>query len=475
MTTTSRAGSAPGARIPSTRYIYAFGALGGFLFGFETGVLAGALPFIRDDYPSITATEVGLIVAALAVGAIFGAAASGRLSDRIGRRRVLLVLGVVFIAGSLASAISAGTSTLILSRLVLGVGVGGASALVPVYLAEMAPAHARGRLGGLNQLMLVTGILAGYLVNLVLDPTGNWRAMLATGAVPALALVLGTIRLPESPRWLVTHGREDEARTLLTATHGAGAWAELDQIRAIAAEPTERGALRSRWVRPALVVGIGLAILTQLNGTNAISYYAPTILENVGFGSGVAILTTVGLGVVKVVFVALGLLLIDRVGRKFLLVLGNVVMGLSLLGLALAARAEHPSGILLVLFMALFLAGNEVGWGPTFWVLMGEIFPLRIRGAAMGVASMAVWIATAGVAFAFPVMLDGIGLSASMFIFAALNACAVVFGMRYVTETKGQTLEEIERNLQGHGQGKGSAPAEQEPLMTKTSGTEVQA
>ncbi|MEU6132300.1 MFS transporter [Saccharopolyspora sp. NPDC047091] len=230
-------------------------------------------------------------------------------------------------------------------------------------------------------------------------------------------------------------------------TRGADADAELEQIRAIAAEPADRDALRSRRVRPVLLIGIGLAVLTQLNGTNVISYYAPTILGAAGFGSGVAILATVGLGVVKVVFVGIGLLLIDRVGRKFLLVLGNVVMGLSLLGLALVAQAAQPDPVLLVLFMALFLAGNEVGWGPTFWVLMGEIFPLRVRGAAMGVASTAVWVATAVVAFAFPVLIDGIGLSASMYVFAALNAVAVLFGARYVTETKGKTLEEIERDL----------------------------
>ncbi|MEU6132301.1 MFS transporter [Saccharopolyspora sp. NPDC047091] len=214
--TTTRTGPATGVRIPSTRYIYVFGALGGFLFGFETGVLAGALPFIRHDYPSITPTASGLIVAALAVGAIAGAAVSGRLSDRIGRRKVLFVLGAVFVAGSLASALSVGTAMLIASRLVLGIGVGGASALVPVYLAEMAPAHARGRLGGLNQLMLVIGVLAGYVVNWVLDPTGNWRVMLASGALPAIALVLGTIRLRRA--------RVGWSRTAARAKRGSCWW-----------------------------------------------------------------------------------------------------------------------------------------------------------------------------------------------------------------------------------------------------------
>lgn len=435
-------------RIPSRGYIYGFGALGGFLFGYETGVLAGALPFIRSDYPAITSTQSGLIVAALAIGAIFGASGAGRLSDRIGRRKVLFILGALFVVGSLASSAAGGAISLIGCRVVLGLGVGGASALVPVYLAEMAPARSRGRLGGLNQLMLVIGILAGYLVNYFLDASGNWRLMLATGMVPAVALVLGAIKLPESPRWLVTHGRADEAWVLLSATRPENeARAELRQMTQLNSQRTERRELLSAWVRPALVAGVGLAILTQLNGTNVISYYAPTILGSVGFGSSVAILATVGLGVVKVVFVAVGLTLIDKVGRKALLILGNVVMGLSLLGLAITAHSPHPNGGLLVLFMALFLAGNETGWGPTFWVLMGEIFPTRIRGAAMGVAGMAVWAATAAVSYTFPVMMDHLGLSISMYIFAGLNIAAVLFGARYVSETKGRSLEEIEERL----------------------------
>jgi MFS family permease len=250
----------------------------------------------------------------------------------------------------------------------------------------------------------------------------------------------------------VENSRREEAFTLLASTRPVEeARAEIEQIERIVAQPVDRHELRARWVRPALVVGIGLAILTQLSGNNVISYYAPTILTGLGLGSSVAILATVGLGAVKVIFVVFGLALIDKVGRKALLIIGSLGMGLSLVGLAIAAQAAHPNPALLVFFMALFLAANEIGWGPTFWVLMGEIFPLRVRGAAMGMSSMTVWVATAVVSFAFPPMLAGIGLSTSMWVFAVFNLLAVLFGWRFVRETKGRTLEAIELELQTAG------------------------
>ncbi|MCR3721996.1 MULTISPECIES: sugar porter family MFS transporter [Prauserella salsuginis group] len=451
-------------RVPRPAVIYFFGALGGILFGYETGIIAGALAYIHETpgfEPNAVAT--GLIVGGISLGAIAGALLAGKLADRVGRRRVILGLGAIFIIGSIACAVAPDNTMLIIARVFLGLGVGGSSALVPVYMSEMAPARMRGRLAGLNQLMIVTGLLLGYLVNLALAGSGDWRLMLASGALPAVLLVAGLPLLPESPRWLVAHGRTEEARILLEATRSeAEAEVDLAQIDKVSEPTGSRRELFSRWVRPAVIVGVGIPILTQFTGLNIVTYYAPTIFDGLGIEHQNALAFTVILGAVKVAAVAVGLTFIDRVGRRRLFSVGSAVMAVCMLWMAYeAAKGDALNPLSMLIAMSAMFVGYSVTWGPVNWVVLGEIYPLRVRGAGMGLSGMITWAATLAITFGFPIMRDGWGLTASMIFFAACNVVGLVFVWRYVLETKGRTLEDIELDLRHRAE-----PAKQKSAVT---------
>ncbi|MFK0106707.1 sugar porter family MFS transporter [Streptomyces sp. NPDC091217] len=445
-------------RPPRPAVIYFFGALGGILFGYETGVIAGALSFIQktSGFPP-SAVITGMLVGGIAAGAVFGALTAGRLADRFGRRPVIFVIGLVYIVGSLACATAPSNGWLIGARVFLGLAVGGSSSLVPVYLSEMAPARARGRLAGLNQLMIVTGLLLGYLTNLALSGTGDWRLMLGSGAVPAVVLIAGLKLLPESPRWLVLNGREDEARTLLAGTRPLDeAERDIAAIKEVTAHSSGHGSglgsgrreLLARWVRPAVVIGIGIPILTQYTGLNIVTYYAPTIFESLGLPHKNALHFTIVLGTVKVVSVVVGLQLIDRLGRRFLFLAGSAAMTLSMAWMAYeASRGDQMSAGSMLAAMSVMFVSYSLSWGPVNWVVLGEIFPLRIRGAAMGMACMISWLATLGITFGFPVMRDAWGLTNTMIFFVGGNVLGFLFCRFFVHETRGRTLEEIEEDL----------------------------
>ena len=452
-------GSAPGrtvGRAPKPALIYFFGALGGILFGYETGIIAGALSYIYET-PGFekSALTTGLIVGGISIGAIVGAVTAGRLSDRIGRRKVILILGIIFIVGSLACAVVPNNATLIAGRIFLGLAVGGSSALVPVYLSEMAPAKARGRLAGLNQLMIVTGLLLGYCVNYLLAGTGDWRFMLATGAIPAVLLVAGLPFLPESPRWLMANGRREEAARLLYATRSAEeAAADIEAITRVEHQSTRRELLAA-WVRPAIIVGIGIPILCQATGLNIVTYYAPTIFESLNLPHENALVFTIILGTIKVVSVAIGLQFIDRIGRKTLLVAGSACMTVCMAWMAFeASKGDAINPLSMLMAMSVMFVSYSLTWGPVNWVVLGEIFPLRIRGAAMGMASMVTWFATLGITFGFPLLRDALGLSGTMMLFVACNILGFLFCLRFVPETKGRTLEQIEQDLHDRHQAK---------------------
>jgi sugar porter (SP) family MFS transporter len=435
--------------VPKAALIYFFGALGGILFGYETGIIAGALSYIykTPGFPQ-DALTTGLIVGGISIGAIVGAVSAGRLSDRIGRRRVLLALGIVFIVGSVVCAVVPNSGALIAGRVFLGLGVGGCSALVPVYLSEMAPAKARGRLAGLNQLMIVTGLLLGYCVNFLLAHTENWRLMLASGALPALLLVAGLPFLPESPRWLMTKGRTEEAARLLYATRSAEeAASDIEAISRVDARSSHRELL-ARWVRPAVIVGVGIPVLCQATGLNMVTYYAPTIFESLNLPHENALVFTIILGTIKVVSVAIGLQFIDRVGRRTLLVGGSACMAICMAAMALeAGKGDQANAMSMLIAMSVMFVSYSLTWGPVNWVVLGEIFPLRVRGAAMGMASMVTWFATLAVTFGFPLLRESIGLAGTMVLFVACNIVGFLFCLKFVPETKGRSLEQIEQDL----------------------------
>ncbi len=446
--------SAEVGRVGSNKLVYFFGALGGLLFGYDTGVIAGAILFINKDL-GLSPFMSGLVVSSLLVGAMVGAAFAGPIADATGRRKLVLVAAVVFALGAIGAALATSAGMLVLFRVVLGLAVGAASLIVPLYLAEVAPTEIRGAVASLNQLMIVTGILIAYIANSALAGAEAWRWMIGLAVVPSALLFLGMLFMPETPRWLVSKDREEEAREVLRRTRDEVAVeAEMNDIKRVESqEEGGLGELLASWVRPALLVGMGLAIFQQIIGINTIVYYAPTTLTNVGFGNSAAILANAGIGVINVTMTLVAIRFIDRVGRKPLLLVGAAGMALSLgiLGLTSLLLPE-PSGVGLVgivtlVCLALFIAAFAVSWGPIVWVMLGEIFPLKVRGSAMAVATVLLWGANFVVSLSFPVLLEALGLGWLFLGYALIGLVALLFVRYFVTETKGRSLEKIESDL----------------------------
>ncbi|MDT8915918.1 sugar porter family MFS transporter [Amycolatopsis sp. PS_44_ISF1] len=449
------------ARRPISRTtLYFFGALGGILFGYDLGVISGVLPFIGKAW-SLTGWDKGVITASLSAGAIAGAIFSPRLNEKLGRRRTIMVAAVIVIAGTVAASVSPTFALLIVARLVIGVGIGFSSSTVPTYLSELAPARLRGAMGALNQIFIVLGILIAFLVSYGLGPSGNWRLMFAGAVVPAAVLLIGLLFLPETPRWLVAQGEEDAARSVLISSHGTSVNVdeEIGTIREVIRLDTETAKTRFRdlltpMVRPMLVVGLLLAVGQQFSGVNAVNAYFPTMLIGLGFATQAALLSGVLLGVTKFLFTAWVVFVVDRWGRKPLLLIGNVIMVLTLVAAGLVVHLVHDTGtkgVLMLVAMVLYLVGYELGWGAVVWVMMAEVFPLKVRAAGMGVSSVVLWAATGVISAVFPIISDPgvLGIGGSMFLFAAINVVLFALTRWLVPETKGRTLEQIELDLRG--------------------------
>lgn len=447
----SSAGSAGGRN----RFVYFSAiicAIGGLLFGFDTGIISGALLFIREDL-GLSSFMQGAVVSAILVGAIVGAGTAGYLADRFGRRWMTMVAAVIFALGALGSAFAPTVWLLIVSRVILGLAVGASTVFVPLYIAEIAPAHVRGALTAMFQLAITLGIVVAYMVNLALEPWEAWRWMLGLGAVPAVILLLGMLPLPDTPRWLSERGREDEARAVLQRSRNTNEEVERELREMEESKNQEEagwGELRRAWVRPMLIVGIGLAAGQQLVGINTIIYYAPTIMEATGLEADISILATLGVGVVNVVFTAIALLLIDRVGRKPLLLFGLVGLAIALLILGAGYALPGLSGVVAYVTFAglvLYIASFAASFGVVLWVVLPEIFPLRIRGSAMGLCTICHWSANLLVSLTFPVLIAAIGEASTFWGYCVISIGAFIFVYFLMPETKGRTLEEIEQDL----------------------------
>ncbi|MFZ0216489.1 MAG: sugar porter family MFS transporter [Candidatus Dormiibacterota bacterium] len=435
-------------------FVYLLAALGGLLFGYDTGVIGGALLYIRGDL-GLNAAYQGLVVSALLVGAVLGAAVAGPLTDRWGRRRLLLAAGVTFAIGALGAALSPNREVLVAFRFVLGLAVGIASLSVPLYLSEMAPTRIRGAVTSLNQFMIGVGFLLAYGVDYALSGAGAWRWMVGLAVLPGVALVVGMYFQAESPRWLVKKGRMEDARQVLGRSRTPDqVESELQEIGQVEKEEASRASVRqlltAAWVRPALIAAWGLALLQQFTGINTVAYYAPTFLSHIGFPSSAAILFSVVNSVVGLIFTVLSALLVDRVGRKPLLIGGVVVMGIGMAGLGLGLLRFGLSGgtvgLLSMGFLILYGMGFSISWGPVVWVMIPEVFPLGFRGAAAGTATLLNWASNCVVSFTFPIALAASAPTVYL-VFAALCVVAVFFTIYLVPETKGQSLEGLERKL----------------------------
>jgi len=424
-------------------------ALGGLLFGYDTGVISSAILFVKGDF-ALGSTAEEVVVSAVLIGAVLGAAFGGRLSDRLGRRPVVIAAAAVFTLGAIGTALSPAVGWLIVGRIVVGIAIGVASFSAPLYISEVSPPAIRGRLVSLNQLAITLGIVVSYLVGFALSAGRGWRWMFALAAIPSLLLGAGMLAMPDSPRWLEGRGRTGEAAKVLRRIRGVhDIDGELAEIKASLGQ--QGGGWRELFgplVKPALIVGVVLAVFQQMTGINTIVYYAPTIFQAAGFrSSSAAILATVGVGVVNVGFTVLALLLLDRVGRKPLLVIGlsGMIVSLGILGLAFALPGLLTNnGWFAVVCLMLYIASFAIGLGPVFWLLISEIYPFRIRGLAMGVATVVNWGANFLIALTFLSLSSALTQSGAFWLYGIITIGALVFTVRMVPETKGRTLEQIE-------------------------------
>jgi len=430
---------------------------GGLLFGYDTGVVNGALEPLTHDFGLTPRTE-GLVVSFLTIGAAFGAVIGGRLSDAFGRRSNILLLACFFIVGTLACALSPNWQFLAGARFVLGLAVGAASTTVPVYLAELAPFEKRGSLVTRNEVMIVVGQFAAFVINAVIfniwgEHEGVWRYMLSVAVLPAIALLIGMLFLPESPRWLISKKREEQALGVLKQVRSdERAEAEMREVEILAEqeEVAKTGGvtdLASKWVLRLVLIGVGLGVAQQLTGINSVMYYGTQLLTDAGFSAESAIIANTFNGLFSVLGVTVGILLINKLPRRFML-LGGFTLTSSfhlLIGLSAVFLPEGTfKAYAILVFIVLFVFSMQGTLGPLVWLMLAEIFPLKIRSFAMGICVFALWLANAAVAQFFPSVVSGLGISNTFFLFAGLGVLALIFIYCFVPETKDKTLEDLE-------------------------------
>lgn len=440
--------------------------LGGLLFGYDTGVLNGALPFMsRADQLNLTPFTEGLVTSSLLFGAACGAMVGGRLSDKYGRKSVIKILALIFFFATLGCAFSPNASIIIPFRFVLGLAVGGASVIVPTFLAEMSPTHLRGSIVTQNEMMIVSGQLLAYVFNAILgnmfgDHAGVWRYMIVLASLPAVLLWFGMYLLPETPRWLAANGRAAKALEVLKQIRDeAQAAAELKEIQDnIEAEKHLDSAtfkeLSTPWIRRLVLIGIGIGITQQSAGINVMMYYGTTILEQSGLGTKVALIANIGNGLISVIATWVFIKYIgNRCGRKSSFLTGLAATTTTMLAMSIVTATMKGSPMLPVVVMCLtviYLGFFQACLGPLAWLLLSEIFPLRLRGLGMGISVFCLWITNFLIGLIFPVMLSHFGLSGSFIAFAVCSVLGAIFIYNFAPETRGRSLEEIEQSFRDY-------------------------
>lgn len=452
-------------------------AVGGFLFGFDTAVINGAVDALRGDTAGfgLDAALTGIAVSSALLGCMLGAVFAGRVADSIGRVKVMLIAAVLFGASSILSGLAFGVGDFILWRIVAGLGIGTASVVVPTYIAEMAPAAVRGRLASLQQFAIGVGIFAAFLSDAALAGVAGspeqslwfgaaaWRWMLIVGVVPSVVYIVLALRLPESPRYLVAKGRDDDARRILADVVG-----ETDPTAKVAEiHHTLRTDHRPRFsdlikkgggLKPVVWIAIAVAVFQQTTGINNILYYGSSLWASVGFSGGLALVIPIGTSLIGLAMALIALSVVDRVGRRPMLMYGAAGMAVFLALVAVAFSTGTPGvegegglalGWAIVGLVAahLFYIVFCATWGPVMWVFLAEIFPNQLRAMGMALAVGVHWIANFAVAFTFPILSDGIGLSLTYVIYAVITGIAFVFVMLRVPETRGRTLEEMTEDV----------------------------
>jgi SP family arabinose:H+ symporter-like MFS transporter len=458
-------------------------ALGGFLMGFDASVISGVVSFIGPEF-GLNNIQVGWAVASLTLTATLAMMMAGPVSDRFGRRPVLKVAAVLFALSAVASAFAPDYLTLVAARMLGGFGVGAALIIAPMYIAEIAPADKRGRMVSFNQLNIVIGISAAYFSNFLILSLGqsdlawaqalhldawSWRWMLGIEALPAIFYFFALFTVPESPRWLLMQGKGAQALGILERVSGREqAEMDLEAVKESLDDDAhkEKGSLRELFLpsmRLVLTIGVVIAILQQITGINSVFFYAPMIFEQSGIGTDAAFMQAVLVGIINLVFTVVAILLIDKLGRRPLLISGLVIIATSMLLLSygFGSASYSPGGELvdmnptLILFGILgFVAGFAISLGPVMWVLFSELFPNRIRGIAISFVGLINSSVSFVVQLVFPWELENFGPSTTFLIYGSFAIIGLIFVMRVVPETKGRSLEELESELVTHGQGR---------------------
>jgi len=434
-------------------------ALGGLLFGYDTAVISGAIGFLREHF-SLSAAFMGWAASSALVGCVIGVSFSGMLADIFGRKKVLILSAILFTISAIGSALPQTVQQFIFFRMIGGVGVGAASILSPLFIAEIAPAHIRGRLVSWNQFAIVSGMLIVYFVNYFIAGSGNeawntnigWRWMFASEAIPALAFLMLLFFAPESPRWLMKQGLTDKAKDILQKITGPE---QIDQEMAdiqasLHKENVPVKELFNPKLRKLMWLGIALAVLQQVTGINVFLYYAPEIFKKLGSGTDIALLQTIIIGVFNLGFTIVAIWTVDKLGRKPLMLLGSAGMGLSLTALGLAAFFGQTQ-LWVLIFILGYIASFALSVGPVTWVILSEIFPTRFRGRLMSVCTIFLWAANYIVSQTFPMMDENPALvkifnhAFPFWIFAVFCVVLFLIVKKFVPETKGKSLEEIEQ------------------------------
>jgi MFS transporter, SP family, galactose:H+ symporter len=491
---------------PNVLLIAIIAATGGLLFGFDTGVISGALPFLKDNW-ALDDRTVALLTTGVLIGAVIGALFSGRLADRLGRKKMIIVNALIFAVGAVGCGYAASIETLIAMRVLVGIAIGITSYVVPMYIAEISPVAHRGMLVTLNQLMITIGLLASYIADYCLsnnaDP-GSWRAMFLVGTIPALVLLVGMFFLPETSRWLISVGRYKEGRKVLEQMEepalvdsifeeirrdleGAGRLAGAPDglavargardgmagtvargVRAQSGVGTRDGGVRATglrevlqpWLRPALIITVGIFFFQQFSGVNTIVYYSPIIFKMAGItGNSASIVPAIVIGIVNVAACFISVLYLDKVGRRRLYLIGisGMIPSLVLAGVCFFFRDRLGSSLiyLSVGSIVCFIFFINISLSPLGWLLISEIYPTSARSVGMSIGSLSHWGFNAIIAFTFLRMVNGLGLAATFWVYAAVCVVGLVWGYYYIPETRGKSLEEIEEYWRGGGSPRG--------------------
>jgi len=433
-------------------FISMVAAFGGLLFGFDIAIFSGTIPFIQPYY-QLSEAQLGWTGSSLYVGCIVGTLLTGYATDHFGRKLPLIIAAAIFTISSLLMGWAGSHSMLVFWRIIAGIGVGAASMLSPLYIAEVSPAAIRGRMVSINQLTVVTGILLAYFSNYVLaDFENNWRWMFSSGAVPAILFFIFVFFVPESPRWLLSKGQVEKAKAILTKISSSNVDLDVKEIqtRAQSAVKGTFSDLLQPGIFSLVMLGITIAVFQQISGANAIFFYAPIIFEKAGMNVKDQLMQQIMIGFINLIFTLLAMQLVDKLGRKKLMVSGAFLMALWLFLVGICYSFELFAGYTLTIFVLAFIATYAATLAPVTWVLISEIFPTRVRGLAISLATGMLWVACFALAYGFPVLIEWLDASQTFYFFSAICLLYFFILLRYVPETKGKTLEQFETEAIGH-------------------------